>query len=459
MNRRTFLTAGTVAGIGASLVPRSVSSAARARSAPAVIRRSPMDTVRLGFIGTGLRGRSHIGLAVQRDDVAVTALCDVDPDALARAERQLADAGRPEAATYGDSEWAFLDLLAREDVDAVVISTPWLWHTRMAVAAMRAGKYAGVEVSAANTLEECWDLVNVHEETGVPVMILENVNYRRDVMAVMNMVRQGLFGELLHMECGYQHDLREVKFNGGPGKPGVEFGEKAFSEARWRTWHSVHRNGDVYPTHGLGPVAMMLDINRGNRFVSLTSTASKARGLHKYVVDHGGPDHPNAKVEFRLGDVITTVIRTQNGESIIVSHDTNSPRPYSLGFRVQGTEGLWMDVNRSLYLEGVSPRAHAWEDAQPYLDRYDHPLWKRYEAEATGAGHGGMDFFVLHAFVESVKAGTQTPLDAYDAAAWSAVTPLSEMSIAAGSAPQAFPDFTRGLWMKRTQDFALDDTY
>jgi predicted dehydrogenase len=414
--------------------------------------------VRLGFIGTGLRGRSHVDLALRRGDVAVTALCDIDPAALAAAGKQIADAGRPMAATYGDSEYAFLDLLARDDVDAVVIATPWLWHTRMAVAAMRAGKYAGLEVSAANTLEECWDLVDTFEETGVPVMILENVCYRRDVMAVLNMVRQGLFGELVHMECGYQHDLRGIKFNGGEGRPGVEFGEKAFSEARWRTWHSVHQNADVYPTHGLGPVGVMLDVNRGNRFVSLTSTASKARGLHEYVVSQAGEDHPNAKVEFRLGDVITSVIRTQNGESIIVSHDTNLPRPYSLGFRVQGTGGIWMDVNRSIHLEGKSP-AHQWEEAQPYLDRYDHPLWRRHAERAVGAGHGGMDFFVLHAFVESVKAQGPVPLDAYDAAAWSAVTPLSERSIASGSAPQLFPDFTRGLWMNRRPVFALDDSH
>lgn len=462
MDRRKFLAAGALAGVGTALASTpTIASAVEPsrRRAPAVVRRTPMDAVRLGFIGTGGRGRSHVDLAVRREDVVVTALCDIDPIELGLAEKQLADAGRPKAATYGANEYSFLDLLERDDVDAVVISTPWLWHARMAVAAMKAGKYAGVEVSAALTLEECWDLVNVHEETGVPVMILENVCYRRDVMAILNMVRQGLFGELIHMECGYQHDLREVKFNGGRDRAGVEFGEKAHSEARWRTFHSVHQNGDVYPTHGLGPVAVMLDINRGNRFVSITSTASKARGLHKFVVDHGGPDHPNAKVEFKLGDVITSVIRTQNGESIIVSHDTNLPRPYSLGFRVQGTNGIWMDVNRSLYIEGVSKRAHAWEEAAPYLARYDHPLWKRFEQDATGAGHGGMDFFVLHAFVEACKAGAQTPLDAYDAAAWSAVTPLSEASIAMGGAPQLFPDFTRGLWMKRIQDFAMGDAY
>ena len=168
---------------------------------------------------------------------------------------------------------------------------------------------------------------------------------------------------------------------------------------------------------------------------------------------------PNAAIEFKLGDVITTVIKTVNGESIIVSHDTNLPRPYSLGFRVQGTKGIWMDVNKSIYLEGLSERAHRWEDAKPYLEKYDHPLWNKYQDQAVGAGHGGMDFFVVHAFVESIKQGLQTPLDAYDAAVWSAISPLSEQSIAMGSASVNFPDFSRGKWMHKKDIFAYSDNY
>ncbi|MCB0596925.1 MAG: gfo/Idh/MocA family oxidoreductase, partial [Phaeodactylibacter sp.] len=228
---------------------------------------------------------------------------------------------------------------------------------------------------------------------------------------------------------------------------GVEFGEKGFSEARWRTLHSVHRNGHLYPTHGIGPVAQYININRGNRFLTLTSTASKARGLHEYILNHprGGSDHPNANVEFRLGDVVTTVIKATNGESIIISHDTNLPRPYALGFRVQGTKGLWMDVNQSIYLEGQSP-VHQWAPAQPYLNQYDHPLWKKYASDAEGAGHGGMDWFLLNSFVQSGLSGAKPPIDVYDAATWMAITPLSEQSIAMGSQPAAFPDFTRGRW-------------
>jgi len=453
--------AGAVAGVGATVAARESIAAEIKKKATPKAGSKKSNTVRIGFIGIGERGRNHLNIVLRRDDCEVTAICDIDPDAIARSQKMITDFGKKEAAVYTGDEHAYEKMLERDDIDGVFIATPWLWHTKMAVACMKAGKYAGVEVSAANTIDECWDLVNTYEETGVPCMILENVCYRRDVMAILNMVRQDMFGEMIHLECGYQHDLREVKFNNGkqPYGGGVEFGEKGYSEAKWRTLHSVHRNGDLYPTHGVGPVAVYTNINRGNRFVSLTSTASKGRGLNDYIVKQAGRDHPNAKVKFKLGDVITTVIRTQNDESIIVSHDTNLPRPYSLGFRVQGSEGIWMDVNQSLYIQGVSKRAHAWEAAAPYLEQYDHPLWKKYADRATGSGHGGMDFFVDHAFIESIKRGVDTPLDAYDAAAWSAISPLSEASISAGNAPQAFPDFTRGQWMNRKPVFALGDDY
>jgi hypothetical protein len=258
---------------------------------------------------------------------------------------------------------------------------------------------------------------------------------------------------LTHLQCGYQHDLRFVKF-----EPGAEFGEKGVHEAHWRTEHSVKRNGDLYPTHGIGPIANCLDINRGNRFVSLTSVATKSRGLHNYIVEKGGENHPNAKVKFKLGDVVSTLITTSNEETILVTHDTNSPRPYSLGFRVQGTKGIWMDDGNQIYIEGKS-KHDQWEPAGKYLEQYDHPLWKKYGNLAEGSGHGGMDFFVLNAFIESIKRKTPTPLDVYDAAAWSVISPLSEMSIAAGGAPQQFPEFTRGKWMTRKPTFALGDDY
>lgn len=217
---------------------------------------------------------------------------------------------------------------------------------------MKAGKFAGVEVSASQTIEECWDLVNTHEETGSHLMFMENVCFRRDVMAVLNMVKQDVFGELLHFRCGYQHDLRGVKFNDGKSANGngAEFGDKGISESKWRTKHSIYRNGDTYPTHGVGPIANMCDINRGNRFLSMTSSATKSVGLHNYIVENGGEDHPNAKIKFKQGDVITSTIETAKGETIIVTHDTNLPRPYSLGFRFREPmdSGRWMATGSTL---------------------------------------------------------------------------------------------------------------
>jgi hypothetical protein len=203
----------------------------------------------------------------------------------------------------------------------------------------------------------------------------------------------------------------------------------------------------------------MVNINRGNRFTELVSYATKARGLHDYVVKTAGEDHPNAKVKFKLGDIVTTMIKCANEETILLQHDTNLPRPYSLGFRVQGTKGIWMDVNKSIYIEGESKEAHHWEDAKAWLEKYDHPLWKKYGNDAAGAGHGGMDWFVLNAFVEAVKRKSPTPQDVYDAVTWSVITPLSETSIRLGGETVDFPDFTQGQWMYRKNDFALDDTY
>lgn len=374
--------------------------------------------------------------------------------------KKISDAGFEKPKVYGDSEYDYRNLLELKNVDAVIISTPWLWHTKMAVDTMKAGKYTGLEVSAANTLEECWDLVNTHEQTGSHLMILENVNYRRDILAVLNMVKQNVFGELVHFRCGYQHDLRFVKLNDGVtayGK-GVEFGDKGISESKWRTQHSLLRNADVYPTHGVGPIATMCDINRGNRFMSLTSHASKGIGLHNYIVENGGENHPNAKLKFKQGDVITTTIETSNGETIIVTHDCNLPRPYSLGFRVQGANGLWEVDGKRIYIEGKS-KPHKWDEADEWLKKYDHPLWQKYGELATGAGHGGMDFFVLNAFVESAKENIAPPLDVYDAAAWSAITPLSEASIENNGEPQDFPDFTRGMWVKRKPYNWMKNTY
>jgi predicted dehydrogenase len=464
-SRRSFLQKATLSTAALALPKLSQGEAigSQAQSAPVALPNGmPKDKLRIGFIGTGLRGQGHVELALLRSDCEVVAIAEPDAGMLAEALKLIQEKGAKKPDLYSKGPHDYKRMLEDKNIDAVVISTPWEWHTEQCVAAMQAGKYVATEVCGGFSLDECWQLVNTHESTGTQLMFLENVCYRRDVMAVLQMVREGLFGELMHLEGGYEHDLREVKFNDGvtPYGSGAEFGEKGYSEAKWRTKHAIHRNGDLYPTHGVGPVAMMANINRGNRFLHLTSTATKARGLHNYIVDHpkGGPNHPNAKVNFNLGDVVTSVLKTSNGETVLLSHDTGLPRPYSLGFRVQGTNGIWMDVNKSLMIAGKTP-AHRWTEAKALLDQYDHPLWKRYGADAKTAGHGGMDFFVFHHFVECAKRNIAPQIDVYDAATWLAITPLSEASIATGSSPQAFPDFTRGRWTDRKPNFAFGDDF
>jgi predicted dehydrogenase len=448
--RRDFIKATSLTGIGLTILPSGV-----------LFSKDKDEVVRIGLIGVGLRGQNHLDLLLRRADVEVVAIVDVQQRMMDMAKDMIKKSGKTMPQVILDGPYGYRKMLENKNIDAVIISTPWEWHTVMCLDAMNAGKYTACEVMTGATIEECWQLVHTSEQTGMPLMMLENVCYRRDVMAVMNMVRQNVLGELIHLQGGYQHDLREVKFNDGvkPYGGGVEFGEKGFSEAQWRTQYSVMRDADLYPTHGIGPIAMMTDINRGNRFTHLTSYSSKSRGLHDYIVKNGGEDHPNAKVEFKLGDVVTTMIKCINEETILLQHDTNLPRPYSLGFRVQGTNGIWMDVNKSIYIEGQSKNAHRWDDAQQWLDKYDHPLWKAHAEKATGAGHGGMDWFVINAFVESVKRKTNTPQDVYDAVTWSAITPLSETSIQQGGETMEFPDFTSGKWMYRKNEFAKDGTY
>jgi predicted dehydrogenase len=377
--------------------------------------------------------------------------------------------GRKAPAVYGNGQEDYKNLLKREDIDAVFVASPWEWHLQHGVDAMKAGKIVGMEVCGAMKLSDCWEFVKTYEETKVPIMMLENVCYRRDVMAVMNMVKTGLFGELVHGQGGYEHDLRGVLFNDGKSayNSGVEFGEKGMSEAKWRTNHYVNRNGELYPTHGLGPIAAMFDINRGNRMLRLTSMASKARGLHKYIEEHpkGGKDHPNAKVEFKQGDVVTTQIQCSNGETILLTHDTSLQRPYNLGFRVQGTEGIWQDFGWGdaeqglIYFEKIMGHTHKWDNTKKWMEEYDHPLWKRFSKDAENSGHGGMDFFVDNAFIECIKQNKEFPLDVYDLAAWYAITPLSEKSIKEEGKPQEIPDFTKGAWKSRKPVFGLTDAF
>lgn len=445
MNRRNFIANSVIAAAGITILPTAVFAAT--------------DKIRLGYIGVGLRGRSHVGEGLLRSDVDIVAVCDIQESSLKYTRELFVKAGKKLPVEYTGGLDAYKKLLDRKDIDGVIIATPWAFHKDQAIYAMRAGKYVGCEVIAGITLDDHWEIAKVYEETKVPYMTLENVCYRRDVMAVLNMTRQNLFGELVHVEGGYQHDLRPVLFNDGKnfnGK-GAEFGPQTVGEAQWRTQYNIDVDGDIYPTHGAGPAMNYLAINKGNRFTNLVSFSSKARGLSAYV-NKVDPGNKNAKINYKNGDVVTTMLNCANGETVMLSHDTHLPRPYSLGFRVQGTEGLWMDVNESVYIEGKAKAYDEWDAAKSWLDKYDHPLWKRYSGDAKEAGHGGMDWFVFNAFVQAVKQKKQTPIDVYDSLTMSVITPLSQKSLKDGNMPQEFPDFTKGKWKTAKPTFALDDS-
>jgi hypothetical protein len=454
LNRRNFVKQAALGGVGTAVISKN--ELTETFSAPTLLKGKDDRKIRLGFIGVGGMGTNLLRSCLTMQDVEIPAICDIDHEAMNNALDLVEKSGRKRPADYSKNEEDYLNLVVREDLDAVVIATPWLWHTPMSVAAMKAGKHVAPEVWGASNIEECWELVKTAEETGMQCMMLENHCFDRIEMSVLKMVRDGLFGEVLHYECGYCHDLRGVKF-----RPGAEFGSGASGEARWRTIHSAKRNGDLYPTHGLGPVANCMNDNRGNRMVSLTSTASKSKSLHEYILNTAGRSHPNAAIDWSLGDIITTVIKCQNGETVTITHDTNSPRPYSNNCLVQGTRGIWIyhrALCNSLHIEGRSPD-HKWEPWDNYIPEFEHPLWKKFTSEGVKGDHGGAGYLKIRSFIECIKREIPTVIDVYDTAAWIAVTPLSEKSIALGSAPVDFPDFTTGKWMENKPIFGLTEDY
>lgn len=400
--------------------------------------RKPLEQVRIGFIGVGNRGLGHVRNFLRLERVEVKAICDIVPARVEKAQAMVTAAGRPRPEGYARGETDYKRLCGRDDLDLVFISTPWEWHTPMCVEAMQNGKHAAVEVPAATTLEECWQLVETAEATGLQCIQMENCNYDRVELMTLHMVRKGFLGELVHAECGYLHDLRESKLRLRDGKRG------------WRVEHTIRRNADLYPTHGLGPVAQCMNINRGNLFDHMVSIASKSRSLHEYALERYGPSSPQAQWKFALGDVVTSLIRTRAGETILVTHDTSTPRPYSRDYLIQGTRGIVQKYPRPLiYVDGRSPK-HEWEDLiANYAGEWEHPLWKALYEKAREGGHGGMDYIEDYRLIQCLLRGEPMEMDVYDAAALSAVTELSERSIAGRSKTVDFPDFTRGKWKER----------
>jgi predicted dehydrogenase len=415
------------------------------------------DTVKLGIIGLGRRTETLLVSLFATPGIEVVAMCDLSDAALAKIQGIFTRNGRLLPTPFKN----YRDLLAREDIAAVLIPTSWNSHLPIAADALKAGKYAAIEVGGASSTEELWQLVHASEQTGTPCMMLENCCYGRNELMVLNMVRQGLFGELIHCEGGYEHEMREgLALN-------VEHGFE-------RAIHNRHRNGDLYPTHQLGPIAKILGINRGNRFVSLTSTASKSRSLGLAAQAHYGRGTPYGDLTFNKGDVVTTVIKCAGGETITLTHSVSLPRPYSRNGRVQGTRGIWLEDAKGIFIDGLSPTIeeidpagnpytmHRWDPVESFYAKYDHPIWRDYHHAMIG-GHGGMDWLAIQAFLDAVRHKIATPIDVYDCAAWMSVTCLSEQSIALGSMPVAFPDFTNGKWMNRapapSNKWALDTVH
>ena len=386
-------------------------------------------TLNVGVLGLGSRGIPQLKVIHSMADVKVCAVCDVYEDRVQAGLEIAKDA-------VGTQDYR--EVLKMLQIEAVFIFTDWLSHIPIAIEAMKAGKEVAMEVGGAATVEDCWKLVRTAEETGRQCMLLENCSYGVDEMAVINMIRQGKFGEIVHCEGAYAHDLRDEIGNGDINR-------------HYRQQNFLHRNAELYPTHELGPIAQYLRLGRGNRMVTLCSMASKAVGLHEWL-QKNRPGTALADAQVNEGDIVTTLISCANGQTIILSHDCTLPRPYSRRNVVRGTKGCWYEDGHMMYIEGETPQperhwTHVGESDERLLKEYRHPLWKAYDEFGQRGGHDGMDYLVLRAFIEAIQNHTPVPIDVYDTAALMCVTPLSEQSIAMGGAPVPVPDFTSGGWV------------
>lgn len=439
ISRRRLLHSAGAAAVGVGLGGLRPASARAAAPDPVLTTESMMgvpyearDRVRVGLIGCGRRGHDHLGDLLGIDKVEVRAVCDVVPAHAASAQAlcEKRKAPRPEA--YTKDERHYEALVARDDLDLVYIPSPWRWHVPMAIAAMEAGKHVAMEIPAALTIEDCWKLVAVSERTRRHCTMLENCNYGYEEMLVNRMVQAGLFGTLLHAECAYDHDLRTIVFENE-------------SEGLWRRAEHIGRNGNLYPTHGLGPVAWYLGIHKGDRFDHMVSMSSPEAGLTEHRKATVPPGDPRWQEKYDCGDVNTSLVKTALGRTIVLQHNVTNPRPYDRINLIAGTKGIFRGYPQRIFFDGQG-REHKWADLKKWRKQYEDPLWTKLKKAANKSGHGGMDYVMSWRLVDCLRRGTAPDMDVYDAVAWSAPGPLSEASVAAGSAPMAFPDFTRGRW-------------
>ena len=399
---------------------------------------APLKTVRIGLIGIGMRGSGAVGRLMQIEGVEFKAFCDLVPDNVKNANKTLTKGGF-KAATEYTQEGDWKKVCERDDIDLIYTCTPWYLHTPVAVYAMKHGKHAASEVPAAMSLSECWQLVDTAEETQRHCQMLENCCYDFFELATLNMARNGVFGDIYQAEGAYNHDLRELKFDSKTGYYKM-----------WRLEYAKKHNGNLYPTHGLGPVAQTLGINRGDRFDHLTSASTAQYGLSLYAKEHYGENSPEFKQEYKLGDVNNTVIHTVKGKTILIQHNTTSPQPYSRIHRLMGTKGMAIKYPETQI--ALSPAAHEFlkkDEFDALMKKYEHPLAKQIGEKAKKVGgHGGMDFIMDYRLIYCLRNGLPLDQDVYDAATWSSIIELSELSVNNKSGSVEVPDFTRGAWEK-----------
>lgn len=410
------------------------------------------DKLSIGLIGLGNRGVALLnGVILLEDDIIIEAVCDIYEDRI----QNSAESIREKTGIKPFCTFDYREVLQMDNIDAVIISADWSEHVAIACAAMEAGKIVGCEVGGAYSVNDCWKLVSTYEATGVPIMMLENCCYGRNELMLYNMVKQGVFGEVVHCEGGYHHDLRAEVCEGRENR-------------HYRLNNYLHRNCENYPTHELGPIAKILNINRGNRFLTVSSVASKASGLREFIIANKGADYDLASARFAQGDVVTTTIRCSNGETILLILDTTLPRAYSRGLQIHGTKATYLEDNNSIFIDGVHNSFDftwnkQWDNVEQYREQYEHPIWREYLKDGVHGDHDGIDYLVLRAFFDSIKYNRKIPIDVYDMASWMCITILSEESISLAGQPLAVPDFTNGRWIKPgdTEDweFGLNSIY
>ena len=449
LDRRNFLKKTTLSAAAVSVLPsylRANSKRSLSQQYMGDFAAPKLDNLKAAFIGVGARGGYHLKFLAALPNTEVVAICDVYEDLVKEKigwVREVTNESRHQNITqyYGDeNQWR--KMLKEVKPDVVFIATNWENHAPMAIECMEMGAHAMVEVPIAVTLQEMWDIVDTSERTQKHCMMLENVNYSRDELMFLNMCRQGVVGELLHGEAAYIHELR------------WQMEEQERGTGSWRTHQYAKRNGNLYPTHGLGPVAQYMNLGRGDdTFDSLVSFSTPSRGRASYAKKNYPENHKWNQLDFQGGDLNTSIIKTQFGKTIMVQWDETSPRPYTRHNLVQGTKGALAGFPTRIALEGgvegITKDHHSWvqgEELEMLYEKYDHPLYKRLNEAAKGSGHGGMDGIMVYRIVECLQKGMPLDQNVYEGCLWSAVAPLSERSVASGGSPQNFPDFTRGNW-------------